>query len=197
MFTTYDAVNCFVTEEILDGTKVLQVIKDPKVIAFDEPTFARLHINEFQDGVIEVQVLSRLLDDAPDFARGFIGVAFRINEDNTQYESIYIRPTNGRSDNQFRRNHSTQYYAYPDYKFERLREEEPGMYESYVDIGLDEWITLKIEVNNNTAMLYVNNALQPALIVNDLKLGTTSGAIGLWTDIGTLGYFKDLKITYK
>jgi hypothetical protein len=32
--------------------------------------------------------------------------------------------------------------------------------------------------------------------VNDLKLGdNVSGAIGLWVDIGTEGYFKDIKIT--
>jgi len=31
--------------------------------------------------------------------------------------------------------------------------------------------------------------------VNDLKLGTAvSGSIGLWVDIGTEGYFKDLKV---
>jgi hypothetical protein len=36
------------------------------------------------------------------------------------------------------------------------------------------------------------------LIVNDLKHGANaSGAIALWVDVGTEGYFKDLKITKK
>lgn len=35
----------------------------------------------------------------------------------------------------------------------------------------------------------------PVLIVNDLKLGSEiSGDIGLWVDVGTDGYFSDLKI---
>ena len=36
---------------------------------------------------------------------------------------------------------------------------------------------------------------QPVLIVNDLKHGeNASGAIGLWVDVGTEGYFADLKV---
>jgi hypothetical protein len=36
---------------------------------------------------------------------------------------------------------------------------------------------------------------EPSLIVNDLKHGASaSGAIGLWVDIGTEGFFADLKI---
>jgi hypothetical protein len=44
-----------------------------------------------------------------------------------------LRPTNGRADDQVRRNHSTQYISYPDFPWYRLREETPGMYESYSD----------------------------------------------------------------
>lgn len=145
-----------------------------------------------------MKVYSRLLADAPDYARGFIGVTFRINENNSEFEGIYVRPTNGRCEIQSRRNSSTQYFSYPDYKFDRFRKEAQGMYESYVDIGLDEWINLKIEVDGKQAKLYVNGVIQPTLIVNDLKHGKdTSGAIGLWVDIGTEGYFRDLKITKK
>jgi hypothetical protein len=36
---------------------------------------------------------------------------------------------------------------------------------------------------------------QPSLIVNDLKNGEESaGAVGLFVDVGTEGYFRDLKI---
>ena len=43
--------------------------------------------------------------------------------------------------------------------------------------------------------LFINDNKQPSLIVNDLKHGaTTSGAIGLWVEVGTEGYFADLKI---
>ena len=125
-----------------------------------------------------------------------IGLAFRINDSNTKFESIYIRPTNGRADNQLRRNHSTQYFSYPDYSFDRLRKEAPGEYESYADMGLDEWITMKIVVKDAQAKLFLNNNKQPSLVVNDLKLGTgEAGAIGLWVDVGTEGFFTALKIS--
>lgn len=74
--------------------------------------------------------------------------------------------------------------------------ESPGEYESYADIGLDEWIDMKIEVEGRSAKLYLNHAKQPVLIVNDLKHGEhNKGALGLWVDVGTEGFFKDLQIT--
>lgn len=193
--TNYQAVNTFISNDTLDGVEELRVVKDPKVEAIDEATYARLIGSDFTNGVIEVSVLSNLLHDAPDFARGFIGVAFRADENNENFESIYIRPTNGRCDIQQRRNSSTQYFSYPEFKFDRLRREFPGKYESYADIGLNEWIDIKIEVKGEQAKLFLNGRKQPVLIVNDLKHGPDSyGAVGLWVDVGTEGYFRALKI---
>jgi pimeloyl-ACP methyl ester carboxylesterase len=93
----------------IENQPVIQVIKDPSIQPFDEPTFVKIKGVGFRDGEIEVKVLSRLLPTAPEFARGFIGIAFRINEDNSTFESIYIRPTNGRADQQIRRNHKIVY----------------------------------------------------------------------------------------
>jgi hypothetical protein len=45
------------------------------------------------------------------------------------------------------------------------------------------------------ARLFVNSATQPTLIVNDLKHGVTSGAIGLWIGSGTEAYFRNLHVT--
>lgn len=112
----------------------------------DEATFVRVVDIVFQDGTIEVKLLSRLLPTAMPQDRGFIGIAFRISEANDRFECIYIRPTNGRAEQQLRRNRSTQYFSFPDYKFDRLRKEAAGEYESYADMGLTEWITLRIEV---------------------------------------------------
>lgn len=188
-------VNTFVSPARIEDKETVRVTKDPKVTAVDEATFARLVDANFKNGTIEVAVLSRLLADAPDFARGFIGVAFRIDEHNAQFECIYIRPTNGRAADQLRRNRATQYFSYPVFKFDRLRQEAPGQYESYADMGLNEWITIKIEVRHESAKLYLNGSAHPVLIVNDLKHGAdTSGGIGLWVDIGTEGYFTDLRV---
>jgi len=177
------------------GKAALMVVKDSTVKESDEPTYARIKGVDFKNGTIEVKVLSRLLKNAPEFARGFIGIAFHINENNSKFESIYIRPTNGRVNDQVRRNHSIQYFSFPDYKFDRLRKEAPERYESYADMDLNEWITLRIEIKDTQARLFINDNKQPSLIVNDLKLGgNVSGAIGLWVETGTEGYFRDLKI---
>lgn len=186
----------YMTTEKLQGKAVVKVRKDSTIKEVDEPTFVRVKNLEFKNGVIEVNVLSRLLPTASPTDRGFIGLAFRINDSNSKFECIYIRPTNGRADDQLRRNHSIQYFSFPDYKFPRLRKESPEMYESYADMGLNEWIKLKIVVKGNQAKLFLNNNKQPSLIVNDLKHGAdASGAIGFFVDVGTEGYFSNLKVT--
>lgn len=182
----------------LNGEEVLRLERDLENFPFekgvDEPTFVKLRDFNLENGIVEVKVLSRLLPDAPAFARGFIGLAYRINADNSAYESIYIRPTNGRADDQIRRNHSVQYYAYPEYKFNRLRKEFPELYETYADMGLDEWITIRIEFKDKSAKLFLNDREQPSLLVKEMLGSTTSGSVGLWLDIGTEGFFKELKV---
>lgn len=187
-------VNMSITS--IDGKKAVRVARDTVTKGADLPTFVRLNnIDDFSNGTIEVMLLSRLLPTALPDARGFIGLAFRINKDNSRFESFYIRPTNGRAEDQLRRNHSTQYFSYPDYKFDRLRKEAEGKYESYADMGLNEWIKMKIVVKGAQAKLYLNDNPQPALIVNDLKLGAAnSGAIGLFVDSGTDAFFRDIKV---
>src|SRR5436853_4373145 len=188
-------VNVFMSLEQLMGKQVVRVIKDSAVTNNVQPSFVKIAGTDLKNGTIEVNVLSKLLPNAPDFARGFIGIAFRINDSNTKFESIYIRPVNGRADNQLQRNHSIQYFSYPDYDFYHFRKEAPGQYESYADMGLNEWIKLKIAVKGNQAKLFINDNKQPSLIVNDLKHGADmQGAIGLWVDVGTEGFFSDVSI---
>ena len=83
-----------IANEVIDNEKVLRVVKSGKINEYDENTYAKLVDSSFHNGIIEVKMLSRLLKDAPDFARGFIGIAYRINEDDTKFESFYVRPTN-------------------------------------------------------------------------------------------------------
>jgi hypothetical protein len=192
----FEAVHTSISNVVVEGTKALRVITDPTFEEFFCPTYAKLKGLELHNGVIEAQVLSRLLPGAPDFARGFIGISFRIDPDNAGFESFYIRPANGRSEDQVRRNHATQYVSFPDYNYDRFRAESPEKYESYADMGLDEWIDLKIEVEGERARLFLHDAVHPALIVNDLKYGADRrGAVGLWVETGTEGFFRNLKIT--
>ena len=191
-----EAVKVYMSIEKLNGSGVVKTIKDSTVKEADEPTFVKIKGIDFRNGSIEVKVLSRLVKNAPEFARGFIGVAFRINDSNTKFECIYLRPVNARVDDQVRRNHSIQYFSYPDYKFDRFRKESPEKYESYTDMEMNKWITLRIEVKDAQAKLFIDKNQQPSLIVNDLKHGANaSGSIAFWVETGTEGYFRDLKIT--
>lgn len=48
------------------------------------------------------------------------------------------------------------------------------------------------------AKLFINNSKNPVLIVNDMRMGKDArGALGLFVDIGTDGYFKDIEIVYE
>ena len=104
-------------------------------------------------------------------------------------------PTIGRADDQLRRNHSIQYISIPEYEWFRLRDETPGKYESYVDLVPGEWTKLRIEVSGVKMRLYVNGASQPALVVNDLKHGDSTGSVALWIGPGTEAYFANLRLT--
>ena len=150
----------------------------------------------FRDGTVEVDLAGRPAPGAGTDARGFIGIAFRLQSDGS-YEYVYLRPTNGRADDQVRRNHSTQYSSHPNFDFARLRREAPEQYESYVDLQPGVWTKYKIQVEGTKARLYVHGAEQPCLIVNDLKLAPREGGVALWVGPGTEGYFSNLKITAK
>src|SRR6266581_3105971 len=143
---------------------------------------------EFQDGTIEVDLAGEPKDGANSQARGFVGVAFRMAPDAAKFELFYLRPTNGRAEDQERRNHSAQYDSFPDYPWSRLRKETPGKYESYVDLVPGEWTKVTITVSGVKARLYVHGSEQPALLVNDLKLGSAKGAIALWIGPGTIAH---------
>jgi hypothetical protein len=149
----------------------------------------------FREGTIDVDVSGAPAKGAAADARGFIGIIFRQQNNSRPFEIIYIRPTNGRADDQLRRNHSVQYSSEPDWPWDRLRKESPGMYESYADMQAGEWTHMRVVVKGRDASLYINHADQPCLIVHDLKLGETEGAVALWTGSDTEGYFRNLKIT--
>lgn len=179
------------------GSEALEVRQTGPYRGFDTDTFAFVPGLDFHDGTIEVDVAGSLLPGAPPDARGFIGIAFRIDAESGGFasEGFYIRPTNGRAEDQVRRNRSTQYFSYPGYDFDRLRREAPGRYESYVDLVPGEWTHLRIEVSGASARLYVGAAMQPALIVRDLKRGADAhGTVGLFVGVGTDGHFRNLSV---
>jgi len=170
-------------------------IKAQLGIDVDMPTFVRIPA-DFTNGSIEVDLLSRLNGKGPPDARAFIGLSYRITDPEAHFETIYLRPLNGRKKNppSPRDKRAVQYFAYPDWKFDRLRKEYPdGHYESGADIAEDEWITLRLDIDEARVRVAVNG--KDELALTDAKGTPASGGIGLWVGMGTEGYFANLRVT--
>jgi hypothetical protein len=183
--------NVTVAPGTLQGKKGVQVTASaaPETLAVVEGT-------SFGNGVIEAEIAGAVKPGAPEGARGFVGIAFRLQGDLKTYDAFYLRPTNGRADDQVRRNHAAQYISHPEWTWSRLRTESPSKYESYVDLVPGEWTKVRIEVSGVQARLFVHGQPQPTLVVNDLKTGPgAKGAVALWVDVGTLAHFRNLKVT--
>jgi len=160
--------------------------------------FALVQELEFSSGTIEVELARAPESGAGESARGFVGIAFRLQEDLQTYDAFCLRPMNGRAEDQERRNHSVQYISHPDWPWFRFRKETPGKYESYVDLVPGQWTKIRIEVDGERARLYVHGNEQPTLIVNDIKSGAhASGGVALWLEPGTVAHFRNLTVKPK
>jgi hypothetical protein len=187
------SVNVMAAEETYLGRKSLKVTDIGKDT---EARFVKISNLDFKNGSIEIDISGKPAENSGEGARGFVGIAFRINNDNSKFECIYIRPTNGRADDQVRRNHSVQYISFPDFPWFKLRKDFPEKYESYVDLEPGVWTKIRIEINGDKAKLYVHGNTQPTLLVNDLKLDSgNNGNIGLWIGPETEAHFTNLQIT--
>ncbi len=188
------------------GENVLKIERDLKALPFDsnrleatvdEKHYAKLvGLDDFENGTIEIKMYSQIQDPSPfPAAAGFIGLYYRIAENDSAFESIYLRPKVGRASNQMYRNHAVQYFSYPHFKFETLRKNfPPGSYEGSAPVALKEWITMRIEVNGETAEMFINNLKYSSFIVDKMLGKVKKGGVGLYVDIATIGYFKDLKV---
>lgn len=191
-----------------EGKKVLKLERDLEALPFDstrieatvdEPHYARLvNMEDFENGTIEVKMYSQLQNPRPySGIAGFIGVYFRVKEDDSAFEGIYVRPKVGRINNQLSRNHAVQYISYPDYKFDTLRKIAPFKYEGSAPVALNEWITMRLEVNGEMVEMFINDMKYSSFVVDKMLGKNKTGGIGLYVDIGTTGYFRDLKVTRK
>ena len=180
---------CNTSLEIVED--MARVSKINKLEEDDTNSFVSVNNLEFHNGVIEVDVCGKLRNDAPIHARGFIGLVFRVNDMDNEFESFYIRPANGRDcKDSIRKKRACQYFSYPGYTFSYFREYGISDYEAELDtIALGEWSHIKAIIKDEAAAFYVGDKL--ALKVNKLKHGDSKGRIGLYVDIGTDGWFKN------
>lgn len=188
-------VNAKVEPVTYKGRKALRVTDVAPAGTSDDARFVVVMGSQFQDGLIEVDVAGDRIPSATEVARGFVGIAFRVAQAGPPFEAFYLRPYNGRSDDQLQRNHSAQYISSPEYPWNRLRQDFPGKYETYVDLVPGEWTNVKIEVKGDKARLYVNDAHEPTLIVKPLLHGDTQGAVALFVSVGSVAHFSNLRVS--
>lgn len=176
------------------GMKAVRVTDTGGDSLADGSQLAIVSGTSFEDGVIDVDLAGDTQAGAAPEFKGFTGIAFRVRDEGREYEAFYLRPRNGRIDDQVMRNHSAQYVSHPEWGWRKLREQFPAKYESYVDLIPGEWVHVRIEVRGDKARLFVRNMDQPVLIVNDLRHGRSKGAIGLWVGPKTVAHFANLKV---
>lgn len=182
---------------VIQGRQALRVVLEPGLGSaemIDKPTFVIVPVT-LANGVIEVDILSRLVPDAPPIARGFAGIACRINPEASAFEAVYLRPLNGRPMNPPppRDQRAVQYFAYPDWDFQRLRDCHPdGSYEAGADIRPDTWMHLKLATSHHQVTASVDGRI---VLTVQGKVPATQGAVGLWVDIGTEAFFSNLRVS--
>lgn len=160
----------------------------------DQPTFVIIPA-DFSTGTIEVDLRAGLTATAPDYARGFAGLAYHLVDGGDRFEAVYLRPLNGASLDPPAPRHlrAVQYFAYPDWPFSRLRETYPeGVYEAGADIQPDRWIHVRLVVDDATVTVGVDGV--EVLTVSEPKSTPVTGAIGLFVDIGTSAEFANLTV---
>ncbi len=184
-------INTEITEQKHKGKAALKV----KAIKNNKPAMVLLPILDFSEGTIEFEMAADRAANSHPESRGFAGLAFHISKDTTNYDVIYLRATNGRAEDQVRRNHTVQYMAQPDFDFQVLREKFPEKYETYVDMVPNEWTKLKIVVEGRITKLYVHEQEQPTLIVKEMLNKTTIGGVALWVGGSTEAYYRNMKIS--
>jgi hypothetical protein len=187
---------------MIDGRPALQVLADPQPAVrtledldhLDQHTFVRLPI-DFRNGTIAVSLRSRPADDAPAFARGFAGLAYRIDSRSDAFEAVYLRPTNGKyvAPDELRASRAVQWTQEPAWSFSRLRREHPnGRFEAAADIRPDQWARLEVTVNERRVLATVDGVT--VLDLERTPAEPLTGNLGLFAGIGTNAHFTDLTV---
>lgn len=160
----------------------------------NRPTFALLP-GTFQDGVIEVDVAAEPNGRGGADARGFIGVVFRLADDE-RFEAVYLRMTNGSLNDPAppapRDVRAIQYIAHPEFHFPVSRAEAPGVYEKAAPVAEGRWHRLRLEISDTRLLAKVDG--ETVLDLSDLRL-VRPGRVGLWVGDGTRAYFSDVRVS--
>lgn len=138
------------------------------------------------EGVIEADIAA---------LTGHMGIAFWV-QDSQHYSAVYFRPQN-RPEDPVNGSHGLQYVALPDYGWERLRREKPGIYEHSVSLPPADsgaWFHVRLEVTPTQVRAFVDHSPTPCLVVDNLLTTNTTGSVGLFMGTGSPGIFSNLKV---
>ena len=159
------------------------------------PSFA-IVARDFADGVLEIDIGAELTGKGGEDARGFAGLSFHVSDSFDSHETVYLRMANGRLNAPPppapRIDRAIQYVAHPDFHFAVSREKYPGRYEKGADIALGRWHRLRLEIRSAGLRALVDGV--EALSLDDLHYPTRRGAVGLYVDDGSRGFFTSLDI---
>jgi len=126
---------------------------------------ASLRDVEFADGTIEVDLLA-------DHGRSYPGIYFRM-QDPDNSEHVYVRP--------HRAGHYSDAVQYAS-RFNGIGGWQlfnGTGYTAPVELPVDEWVPLKLEVRGHQARFYVGDLDRPVLEIDDLRHGASKGGIAL------------------
>jgi hypothetical protein len=176
--------------EIVNRAATATVEDGQPVVTFDARVgdgAAWLEGVDFHNGTIEVRIRGKNVPQ-----RSFVGIAFRGVDDET-YDAVYFRPFNFLADNDLSRSHHVQYISHPVHTWFTLRRDHTGVYESEIlnPPDPDGFFTARIEIAKPEIRVYVNDAVEPSLVVNELT-DRAGGRIGLWMGNGSDGSFAEL-----
>lgn len=144
---------------------------------------------EFTNGTIKLDVRGKDVQQ-----QSFVGVAFH-GVDGTTYDAVYFRPFNFRAEEPARRSRAVQYISHPTYTWQKLRAEQPGLYEQPVAPVPDPnaWFHVRVVIASPKVRVFVNDAKEPSLVVNQLS-DRKKGQVGLWVGNTSGGDFANITI---
>jgi len=185
-----DAVLSVVT---IKGKTALLVAQGPgKVAGAGGDRLVILRGVEFTNGEIEFDVLG----SAQVPQESFVGLAFRLDPASRLYDSVYLRPFNFTAEDPLRRAHAIQYVSLPDWSWNKLRKDHPGVYERPVAaLDGDNWVHVRVVVQRPEVKVYLGEAVEPSLVVSELS-GRSGGGVGLFAVGRQPAYFANLRITH-
>jgi hypothetical protein len=179
--------------KIVGRTAAIADIKGKRALKISEgPGMGVVWLDGYDltNGLIELDILGR----SQPVQGSFLGVAFHVVDGQT-HEAVYFRPFNFRAADSTRHSHAVQYVGHPNWPWQRLRTERPGVYERAVvpELDGDDWFHVRIIVERPTIRVFVNDAPTPCLVVDEL-VPDAHGSVGLWVGEGSGGSFANLRV---